>query len=96
VASVPIGEGEGAVEFDAGTQLAFSANGKGTVTIAHEESPENLTVVQTLKTQPGARAMALDATTHRIYVAGANLESASAGFPNTTQNTSKILVYGME
>ena len=54
VASVPIGAGVDANAFDAGTQLAFSSNGEGNVTIAHEDSPDKLTVVQTLITHRGA------------------------------------------
>jgi len=83
VASVPIGDGVDANAFDPGTQLAFSSNGEGTVTIAHEDSPDKLTVVQTLKTQRGARTMSLDPKTHRIYLA------VGSG------DTFKILVYGM-
>jgi hypothetical protein len=82
VATVPIGEGVDANAFDPDTQLAFSSNGEGTVTIAHEDAPNKLTVVQTLKTQRGARTMALDPKTHNIYLA------VGAG------DNFKILVYG--
>ena len=54
--------------FDPGTQLAFASCGDGTVTIAHEDSPDKLTVVQTLTTQRGARTMTLDPKTHKIYL----------------------------
>src|ERR1700737_2353394 len=48
VYSVPIGEGVDSNWFDPATKLAFSSNGDaGTVTIAHEESPALLKVVQT-------------------------------------------------
>jgi DNA-binding beta-propeller fold protein YncE len=69
VATVPIGSGTDAAGFDPETQLAFSSNGEGTITIAHEDSPNKLTVVQTLKTERGARTMALDPKTHKIYQA---------------------------
>ena len=68
--------------FDPGTQLAFSSNGDGTVTIAHEDAPEKLTVVQTLKTVRGARTIALDPKTHNIYLATGSGEAF------------KVLVYG--
>ncbi len=49
VDTVTIGEGPDAARFDPATQLAFSSNGgDGTVTIAHEDAPSQLTVVQTL------------------------------------------------
>jgi DNA-binding beta-propeller fold protein YncE len=103
LATVPIGEGVDANAFDPGTQLAFSSCGDGTVTIAHEDTPEKLTVVQTLKTERGARTMALDSRTHQIYLASAKFEpqpeqSPGAPRPRTKmiQGSFKILVYGME
>lgn len=83
VAQIPTGQGTDAAAFDPGTQLAFSSNGEGTVTVVHEDTPDKFTVVQTLKTQKGARTMALDPKTHRIYLATGSGESF------------KVLVYGM-
>ncbi len=83
VGSVPIGSGTDANAFDPGTQLAFASCGDGTVTIAHEDSPDKLTIVQTLKTQSGARTMTIDTKTHKIYLA------VGSG------DTFKVLVYGM-
>jgi len=83
VASVPIGDGVDGNAFDPATQLAFSSNGEGNVTIAHEDSPDKLTVVQTLKTQKGARTMALDPKTHNIYLVAGSGDSF------------RVLVYGM-
>ena len=103
VASVPIGEGVDATKFDSATQLAFCSCGDGTVTIAHEDSPDKLTVVQTLKTEPRARTMALDPKTHKIYLASAKFGAASdqpsggkKGRPSAVPGTFKVLVYGME
>ena len=101
VTTVPIGQGVDANAFDSGTQLAFSSNGDGTVTIAREESPEKLTVVQTLKTERGAKTMALDPKTHNIYLAAMKFETppAAAGAPpprpKTIPGSFRILVYGM-
>ena len=50
----------------------------GPVTIAHEDAPDKLTVVQTLKTEPRAKTMALDPRTHKIYLASAKFEPRSA------------------
>jgi len=66
VGEVPIGGGVDATWFDPGTGYAFSSCSTGTVTIAHEDAPDKLTVVQTLQTATGARTMALDPATHRI------------------------------
>lgn len=103
LASVPIGKGVDGTAFDPGTQLAFSSNGEGNVTIAHEDAPDKLTVVQTLATEPGARTMALDAKTHKIYLATAKFEAqpeASPGAPRQrpkiVDGTFKILVYSLK
>ena len=101
VASVPIGEGVDANAFDPGTRLAFASCGDGTVTIAHEDSPDKLTVLQNLKTERGARTMALDPRTHHIYLSTARFEPASASSeagrqrPKMIPGTFKVLVYGM-
>ena len=53
VYSVPIGEGVDSTWFDPQTKLAFTSNGgAGTVTVAHEDSPSVLKIVQTIKTRP--------------------------------------------
>jgi WD40 repeat protein len=67
VATVPIGQGVDANRFDPTTQLAFASCGDGTITVAHEDSPDKYTVVQTIATMRGARTMALDTGNHNVY-----------------------------
>jgi hypothetical protein len=38
-----------------------------TITVAHEDSPDKYSVVQTIATQRGARTMALDTKNHNVY-----------------------------
>ena len=102
VASVPIDQGVDANAFDPGTQLAFASCGAGTVTIAHEDTPDKLTVVQTLKTERGAKTMALDPKTHRIYLGAVKYETPTDGATGGGRGRGKavpgsfrILVYGM-
>jgi YVTN family beta-propeller protein len=101
IANVPIGAGVDGCGFDDSTHLAFASCGDGTITIAREEAPDKLTVLQTLKTERGARTMALDPKTHRIYLASAQFEpapspssGASPTRPSIVPNTLKLLVYG--
>jgi YVTN family beta-propeller protein len=101
VGSVPIGSGVDGCAFDDATQLAFASCGDGTTTIAREQTPNQLAVVQILKTERGARTMALDQTTHRIYLPTAQFQpppspspGASPGRPSVVPNTLKLLVYG--
>ncbi len=98
LASVPIGQGVDANAFDPGTQLAFASCGDGTTTIAKEETPDKLTVVQTLQTQRGSRTMTIDPTTHKIYLAAAKFEAPAEGERRgrMVPGSFKILVYGMD
>ena len=102
VATAPIDQGVDANAFDPGTLLAFASCGAGTVTIAKEETPDKLTVVQTLTTERGARTMTLDPKTHNIYLATARFEEqpepapgAPRQRPKVIPGSFKILVYGM-
>jgi len=101
VGSVPIGAGVDGCAFDDARQLAFASCGDGTTTIVREEAPNRLKVLQTLKTERGARTMALDQKTHRIYLPSAQFQpppspspGASPGRPTIVPNTLKLLVYG--
>jgi hypothetical protein len=69
VATVPIGEGVDGCAFDPGTQLAFASCGSGTGTLAvvHEESADQFSVVANVPTRRGARTLALDEKSHRIF-----------------------------
>jgi hypothetical protein len=58
--------------------------------------------VQTLKTEPRAKTMALDPKTHKIYLASAKFgevaDNSSSGKkvrPSPTPGTFKVLVYGI-
>src|SRR5262252_7910022 len=68
IATPAIGQGVDANGFDPGTQLAFSSNGDGTLTVVHEDSPDKFTVAQDAVTKRGARTMALDTNTHDVYL----------------------------
>jgi YVTN family beta-propeller protein len=101
LATVPIGAGTDGCAFDDATQLVFASCGDGTTTIAKEETPEKLTVAQILKMERGARTMALDPKTHRIYLPTAQFQpapspspGASPARPTIVPNTLKLLVYG--
>jgi hypothetical protein len=58
--------------FDPGTGLAFASNGEGSITVVKEDSPTNFHVVATAPTRRGARTMALDPRTHRLYTVTAD------------------------
>ncbi len=74
VTTVPIGDGVDANGFDPGTDLAFSSNGDGTLTVVHEDSADKFTVAQNAETQKNARTMALDTSNHDVYLVTAEIE----------------------
>lgn len=103
VATVPIGKGVDANGFDPGTGYAFASNGEGTLTVAHEDSPETLTRVENVKTGPGARTMALDVKTHRVFLMSARFETQRPPvatpdnphqYPAIVPGTARLLIFG--
>jgi DNA-binding beta-propeller fold protein YncE len=70
--TVPIGEGVDAAGFDPGTALAFASCGEGVLTVVRPDHNGRPEAAQSLATQRGARTMALDLATHRIYTVTAN------------------------
>ena len=101
VGTAPIGTGVDGAAFDDSTQLVFASCGEGVTNILKEETPEKLSVVQTLQTKRSARTMALDPQTHRIYLPAADFQPAPSPSPGASPtrptiipNTMKLLVYG--
>jgi DNA-binding beta-propeller fold protein YncE len=78
VGTPAVGSGVDAAGFDPGTQLAFTSNGEGTITVVHEDTPDKYTVVETVPTQRGARTMAVNPKTHRLYTVTAEFGPAPA------------------
>jgi DNA-binding beta-propeller fold protein YncE len=75
VTTVPIGGGVDATWFDPGTKYVLNSCGQdGVLTVIHEDSPDQYTVVQNVPTEKGARTMALDAKTHTVYLALAEVQ----------------------
>jgi len=62
-----IGDSPDAAGFDAKHNVAFSSNGDGTLTVVDTVKP-GFPVLQTLKTAKGARTMAFDSSTGRVYL----------------------------
>jgi DNA-binding beta-propeller fold protein YncE len=68
VTTLPIGDGVDANAFDPETALAFASCGDGTLTVVREDSPDKFSAIQNVPTARGARTMALDPTTHQIFL----------------------------
>jgi len=74
ITTLPIGDHVDATAFDPESRLVFNSNGEGTLTVIHQDSPDKYSVVQTVKTLPKAKTMALDPKTHQLF-----LSTAEAG-----------------
>ena len=95
VADFPIGAFVDATGFRGG--LVFASCGDGTLTVIREVSPEKFELAQVVKTELGARTMALDPSGEMIYLPTADL-TFPAGFnpthprPVSVPGTFRILV----
>lgn len=68
VAIYPIGDHVDASVFDPETRLIFNSLGGGSIAVFRQDSPDRYTPVQNIETVEGAKTMALDSKTHRLFV----------------------------
>lgn len=101
VQSVTITAGVDAIIFELSTNLLFASTREGMVHIYHEDSPQKITEVETLKTEYGAKTMQIDPKTHNIFLStsdfnppAAPTEKVSHPLPTSKQGNFRMLVYG--
>jgi hypothetical protein len=68
ITTLPIGDHVDATVFDSEMQLIFNSNGEGTISVIHEDNPDQYSPVETVKTAPRARTVALDPKTHQLFL----------------------------
>src|SRR5262249_33262497 len=71
VAALPIAGGVDGAAFDPGTRILFASCGEGSLALFQQEGPDRYRAMPPVPTQRGARTMALDLTTHRVFTASA-------------------------
>lgn len=92
--SMPISAGADAAAFEDATGLVLVSTREGIVHIFHEDSPTKLSQVATLKTEFGAKTMALDRKTHDLYLSTAEFtEPGSNGRRSPKPGTFHLLIY---
>src|SRR3984893_14261594 len=98
IGSVPIGQGPDDSAYDPSTGLVYISNGDGTVSIIRQESPDRYNVLETVKTASGARNMALDLKTKKMFLPLSDREPPTAQSPNPRGNvipgSFRVLVFG--
>jgi hypothetical protein len=87
----PLGERNDAAKFDPGTGLAFGSNGDGTLTVLHEDSKDRFSLLPTVKTEFGARTMAVDTKTHRLFLPTADFGPMPAATPENPRPRAAIV-----
>jgi DNA-binding beta-propeller fold protein YncE len=81
LARVPIGGRPDGAVYDPVRHLAFSSNGVGTLTVVGADAHDRYTVATTVVTRPGARTLALDADTGRVFLVTAQFGPIPAATP---------------
>jgi len=102
ITTLPIGAGTDAAAFDTEKRLIFTSNGEGTVTVIQQESADKYRVLETVKTEPGARTMTLDPKTHKLFLITADrttppaVAGQPAPSPVVVPGSFRVLVVGPE
>jgi DNA-binding beta-propeller fold protein YncE len=78
VATPAIGADPDGDTFDPANGMIYTSNMVGTVSVIHEDSPDAYSVAQTVPTAFGARTIALDLMTGRIFLATGKFKEAPA------------------
>jgi len=79
VATPLIGAGVDGAGFDAASGNAFASNADGTLTVLHQDSPDQYHVMENVQTPQGSRNMGLDHVNHRVFVVSAKFGPVPAG-----------------
>lgn len=95
VTTVPIGGNPDQADFDPGAGLAFSANGEGNVTVIKQETPDKYSVLQTVETEPGARTVAVDPKTHKLFLPNNDPNPSGLSAWERGGRNFRVLVLGM-
>jgi hypothetical protein len=101
IQSLPITAGVDATIFEPETGMLFVSTREGMLHIYHEDTPDKLSEVETIKTQYGAKTMGLDSKTHNLYLSTADFnppaeptEKQPHPLPRAKQGNFRVLVYG--
>jgi hypothetical protein len=81
ITTLPTGTGVDTVAFNPKTMEAISAENGGTMTFIKEKSPASFEVEQTLDTMKGAKTLALDTKTSRIFTMAAEYGAPAPDAP---------------
>lgn len=91
IAEIPIGKRVDGAVFNPKKKLAFSSNGDGTITVVKEVSAAEFKVIETIKTEVGARTIAYDSKTEHVFVSTAQYGETPAATPEVPNPRPKVI-----
>jgi YVTN family beta-propeller protein len=86
IATLTIGEGTDFASFDPERGLAYSSNRDGTLSVVAEKSPDSFVSLPAITTQLGARTMAIDPKSGRIYLVTADMTVNESAAPSDSRH----------
>ena len=95
VATPAICDGPDASAFDPGTGYVFASCGDGNLTVIHQDSPDQYSVVENVPTKRSARTMGLDLKTHNIFLPAADFDAPAAGERRGTMKPDSFVILGV-
>ncbi len=85
VSRLGIGAGSDAAAFEPSKALVLSSNRDGTLSLIREIDVDHYASLPSILTRPGARTLALDTATHRVYLVTADFEPTPAAASATAR-----------
>jgi YVTN family beta-propeller protein len=93
-----IGDGCDGVDIDPSLGYVFSSNGDGTLTVIHEKTANDISVIDNVTTKKSARTLVVDGKAHKVYLPAADLEPADPKEPkhrpNAVPGSFQVMVVG--
>jgi YVTN family beta-propeller protein len=101
IQSFPISAGVDANAFEPKTGMLFVSTKEGMIHIFHEDSPDKLSEVETVKTEYGAKTIQVDPKTHKLFLSTSDFNPPAAPTekqphpqPKPKPGNFRVLVYG--
>ena len=101
IQSFPISAVTDAAAYDPETKMIFVSTREGNIHVFHEDSPDQYSVVDNVKSQVGAKTMGLDTKTHKLFLDTSDFGPPPAPTPERRNpqppavlGTFRVLVYG--
>jgi DNA-binding beta-propeller fold protein YncE len=94
--SFPISAGVDGLIYDPETGMVFASTRQGEIHVFHQDSPDKLSELGTIKTEYGAKTIAMDPKTHNLILITADFtrSTTSKGQRRAIKGTARVLIYG--